>query len=284
MKSASSALITLLNSGQNFLMADLFTFTLVGGFVARYTNVESSITVGGHTFNGNDIIIARSKTRIMIGVEVDTMDMTVNALPSHLLNGTPWLQAVRQGALDGASLLVERLFMPTWGDTSCGTVILFSGTVAGADVGRTSAKLTVNSLLSLLNVQMPRNVFQPPCRNVLYDGGCTLSKAAFGVAGTSGSGSTASVIVTGLSNPAGYFSLGTITFNTGANTGVSRSVKVYASGNAQLALPLLTAPTTGDAFTIYAGCDHTQATCVSKFNNVLNFRGEPYIPIPETAI
>ncbi|MDE5056044.1 phage BR0599 family protein [Wolbachia endosymbiont of Drosophila bicornuta] len=31
-------------------------------------------------------------------------------------------------------------------------------------------------------------------------------------------------------------------------------------------------------YSILAGCDKTFPTCRSKFNNTVNFRGEPYIP------
>ena len=37
------------------------------------------------------------------------------------------------------------------------------------------------------------------------------------------------------------------------------------------------APSPGDAFTVAAGCDHTQATCQGTFNNLPNFRGFPYV-------
>ena len=47
--------------------------------------------------------------------------------------------------------------------------------------------------------------------------------------------------------------------------------------------PLPFAPSPGDAFTVYAGCDHTQGTCQGRFNNLANFRGFPYVPPPELA-
>ena len=47
--------------------------------------------------------------------------------------------------------------------------------------------------------------------------------------------------------------------------------------------PLPFAPMTGDAFTVYAGCDHTQGTCQNRFNNLANFRGFPYVPPPQMA-
>jgi len=43
------------------------------------------------------------------------------------------------------------------------------------------------------------------------------------------------------------------------------------------------APAEGDTFNVAFGCDHTQATCQSKFNNLINFRGFPYVPPPQLA-
>jgi uncharacterized phage protein (TIGR02218 family) len=34
----------------------------------------------------------------------------------------------------------------------------------------------------------------------------------------------------------------------------------------------------GDDYTISAGCDKQLATCKTKFNNVVNFRGFPHVP------
>jgi uncharacterized phage protein (TIGR02218 family) len=34
----------------------------------------------------------------------------------------------------------------------------------------------------------------------------------------------------------------------------------------------------GDEFTIVAGCDKASRTCIEKFNNIINFRGEPDLP------
>ncbi len=49
-------------------------------------------------------------------------------------------------------------------------------------------------------------------------------------------------------------------------------------------LPLQSAPSAGDTFTVYYGCDHTPGTCQSKFNNLANFRGFPYVPPPQMAV
>jgi uncharacterized phage protein (TIGR02218 family) len=284
MKSASPGLISLLTSGNEFYMADLYTFSLVGGTALRYCTADGGITYGGNFFDGNSVAIERSKIRTVIGVEVDTLDMTIAALPSHTVLGAPFLQALRNGVFDGATLKMERCFMPTWGDTSLGTVILFFGTVADMEVGRLEAKVRVNSALQLLDIQMPRNVYQPGCLNTLFDGACTISKASWGIGSTVSGGATASSIPCSLSNAAGWFDMGTIIFTSGTLNGVTRSVKQYTPGNVGLMLPLPSAPAAGDTFTAYAGCDKSQATCTNKFNNEANFRGFPFVPVPESVI
>ncbi len=56
---------------------------------------------------------------------------------------------------------------------------------------------------------------------------------------------------------------------------------IYTSGiggQLTLALPLPYPMLTGDAYSLTKGCDKTIATCFSRFNNVVNFRGEPLVP------
>ena len=78
---------------------------------------------------------------------------------------------------------------------------------------------------------------------------------------------------------------GQILFTSGANAGLLKAVKSYAGQFFTFNSPLPFVPNAGDLFTAYPGCDKTQATCSSsKFNNLVNFEGFPYVPAPETAI
>jgi hypothetical protein len=89
---------------------------------------------------------------------------------------------------------------------------------------------------------------------------------------------TSGGIVTPLGAEASYFDGGLMTINDGANAGFSREVKVYVPGQITLQLPFPYPVEVGAAYTLVAGCDKSFATCKAKFNNALNFRGEPYIP------
>jgi uncharacterized phage protein (TIGR02218 family) len=161
--------------------------------------------------------------------------------------------------------------------------MLFKGRLGVIDsIGRTSAKLTVNSDLVLLDKDMPRNVYQPTCLHTLYDSGCTLSKSAHGANGTVGAGATNTVIPCAAS--ANYLH-GSITFTSGANAGDTATVGSVNPGvSLTLIYPLENVPAPGDGFTVYWGCDHTRATCINKFGNGANYRGFPFVPPPQMAI
>jgi uncharacterized phage protein (TIGR02218 family) len=93
-------------------------------------------------------------------------------------------------------------------------------------------------------------------------------------------------LITNLTQADTYFDNGQLVFNFGANNGHVVAVKAYlnSGGTVYFVVPLPALPTAGDTFTIYPGCDKTQATCASKFSNLANFGGFPYVPVPETAI
>jgi len=280
MKSASPELQALLDDDA-FLMADLYTLTLKVGGVLYYTSADIPLTWAGHTYT--PITVERGNTGLVAGIEVDSMSVEFTPWPEHTLAGNPFLASVVAGVLDGAEIKVERAYLADWRLPVVGALHRFEGAVSDVELDGITAKLRVVSLLSVLNVKMPRNVYQAACANSLYDAGCGVSKAAFGAAGTIQSGATQEVLVTNLSQTAGYFDQGMITFLTGANAGQSRTVKTHASGVLTLANPLRWTPAVGDTFTVWPGCDKTMDTCANRFSNLSKFRGFPWIPVPESA-
>jgi uncharacterized phage protein (TIGR02218 family) len=282
MKTATPELIALLNSSTQFLMADLFTITLASGSVVRYTTADVNVTFSGSIFNAKGALLKRGPVRSVIGLEVDTLDMSVYADASHLIDGQPFVSAAMSGALDGATVLLQRAFLTSWTAAPVGAAILFSGRVSDVSGSRTEVKIIVKSDIELLNIKLPRNLYQPSCLNTVYDASCAANKAAKTVTGTATGGTTQS-ITTGRSEASGWFEQGVLTFTSGLNAGVFRTVKGFSGGAFSFALPLPNAPAAGDAFSVFPGCDKTQSTCTSKFNNVIHFRGFPYIPVPETA-
>jgi len=78
----------------------------------------------------------------------------------------------------------------------------------------------------------------------------------------------------------GWFAGGVLTWESGPNAGRSIEVKAWtqATGRVELFLPMGYAIRVGDLFRIHPGCDKRLDTCIARFANVLNFRGEPYVP------
>lgn len=282
-ESSAGALATFLNSATQGYLVDLFTFTLSGGLVVRYTSADVPVTINGNTF-ANGPVISRGKTKLSVGVSVDSLGVTIACDLNVTLNGVALLPFIASGGFDGARCVLERAFAASPTSAWVGTLILFKGRVSDTHASRYEASLTVNSDLELLNVMIPRNVYQPGCSNTLFDAACTLSKAAngYGALATSTTDAKQTTFSTGLAFPVDYLSLGFATGVSGANAGISRTIRYYAGGVITTIQPWPSAVAVNDLFTVYPGCDKSQATCASKFNNVIHFRGQPYVPAPET--
>ncbi len=287
MRTASPALVAFLAAlraqhDAPVLMADCFTLTLRTGTILTYTNADVPVVLNGATFGADSILIDGLQYKCAVGLDVDKQKVTISARPTDTIGGIPFLQAIRNGLLDGCAVQRDRAFLTTWGAAPVGSVTLFKGRVSTIDgVGRTTAAITVASDLVLLDIDMPRNLYQPACNHVLFDGGCGLVKNAFGAAGVVGAGAGPTLVPWTAASPA--YAQGTITFTSGANTGVTANIKGASAAALTLSYPLRNVPAAGDGFTAYQGCDHTLATCRAKFNNGANFRGFPFVPVPETA-
>lgn len=302
MKSASAAFKALLVTG-NFIKADIYTFTLVGGTVLRYTSLDADVTANGFSFSSGraaggpffDRTDNKAKGHWKVGVEVDTL--TFDVVPGlAMVEGLSFLAAARLGLFDGADLQLERAYMapgsgPPWIATA-GTAIVFVGRVAEVDLGRSLVTFTVNSHLELLNLNLPRNLFQASCVNSLYDTACGVSRAAYQVNTTVSSWQPATgTIATAYHGQASdWFDQGSITFTSGQNAGFARSIRSSASDQASFTnivpmFPFPYAPQVGDAFTLLPGCDKTAGAggCL-KFNNFARFKGTPRVPTPENAV
>ncbi|MBF0098362.1 MAG: DUF2163 domain-containing protein [Magnetococcales bacterium] len=288
MKQASIKLLQFLRAENTFLMADLFHLQLVDGTVAGYCAFDCNITFRGREYVADGPVIRRSRTRSVIGVEVDTLNLEVAPGPNDLLLGVPWIVAANAGVLDGATLALYRVFLQSDLELVDG-VTLFVGQVADIQTTRSLAKITANSAVQLLNMKLPRNVWQPGCSHTLFDDNCAVNRdAAIYCIETSvrSSGSTAVMVYSSLASVTpGWFEQGYIEFMNGKLTGLRRTIKTCSTdGIFQLLLPLPSTPAVGDTFKARPGCDKTQATCTNKFYNVTHFKAFPYVPVAESAL
>lgn len=284
MRAATQQLMALL-MGNEVQRCDLYTLRLKTGQEYRYTNADVAIVVRGNTYQHDGPDISGSRMRLVRGLEVDRQRLTVTIKPEHQIAGVPWLTAVRSGALDGAEVVIEKAFMRAWTDTPQ-TLEWFRGEVAEVRNTDQQVTLTVESDAAKFDRPLPGTLFKATCTRDLFDGGCGLSRGNYQAAGAVAGGSTLAQLYTTLGQPSGYFALGYLVFTSGPNVGVSRSVRAHVQqgGILELSAPLVFAPTVGDSFVIYPGCDKAKTTCETKFNNVIHFRAMPFVPKPETVV
>lgn len=283
-ESSAGALATFLNTATQVHMADLYTITLSGGTVLRYTSADVPVTVNGNTFAVGPVI-KRGNTKLTVGISVDTLSASLAADASVTVNGVPMLPFIAGGGFDAARLALERAFSSGPGAAWIGTLALFSGRISGPSVSRYEAALTINSDSELLNVMVPRNVYQPGCSNTLFDAACGKVKSSYAVTLTASGGSDAvqsTFTVVHLKATPDWFKLGFAIGVTGANAGIGRTIKTSTDSSITTIQPWPAPVAVGDTFTAYTGCDKTQATCSAKFSNLARFRGYPYIPAPES--
>jgi uncharacterized phage protein (TIGR02218 family) len=78
--------------------------------------------------------------------------------------------------------------------------------------------------------------------------------------------------------PGNAYAYGRLRWLTGPDSGLE--IPILASAGTRLTLrdtPAF-APSVGDRVEIMEGCDKQFSTCVQRFANAVNFRGEPHLP------
>lgn len=83
---------------------------------------------------------------------------------------------------------------------------------------------------------------------------------------------------TTLPQEADYYDGGLLIWETGASAGRPMEVKTWDGTTIKLFQRVFYPIAVGDRFVIHPGCDKRRETCVSKFNNILNFQGFPDVP------
>ena len=273
------ALAALLASGAPVNRADLYTLTLGNGTVYRWSGADVAVVGGGNTW----VIgpgMSRGMARFETGISVDDLSVQMTDNVGTVINGQSLFVFVRSGGLIGSRMQIDKSFWPVGASQATGAVYWFAGRVEGVAGDRYSVSLTVRSDLDRLNINVPREIYQPQCRNTVYDSACTLQQSAWAVTGTATGASTPdkTTFYVTLAQADDWFDLGVVTFTSGPNAGITRSVKQYLGGAMAASMPWPFPVSIGDAFSVVPGCDGQQTTCMTKFSNLANFRGFPYIP------
>lgn len=173
-----------------------------------------------------------------------------------------------------------RLFLVNYNDLTQGELKLRRGWLGNVELRNGRFVAEIRGMLQRLQQQVGI-VTSPLCRVPLGSTECGVNLAPITVSST----------VTGVTNKRKFtdstrteaddwFNFGLLTWTSGNNSGLSMEVKDYAlsTGEFVLAQPMPNTIQVGDGFDVYPGCDKLSNTCNAKFSNIVNFRGEPFVP------
>jgi uncharacterized phage protein (TIGR02218 family) len=118
----------------------------------------------------------------------------------------------------------------------------------------------------------------PSCRARLGDARCRVAMAARVTIARVVAGEDDAVTIDVDEPVANGWGGGRLRWFGGANTGLEDAIAMSAGAVLSLRAPPRFTPRPGDLVEVTQGCDKTIATCAGRFDNAVNFRGEPYLP------
>ncbi len=262
-------------AGRTTSLATALLITRVDGTVFGFTSHDRDDVVSGVTYRANPGLAVTS-------IEIAASPAVGNLELTTLHDGTVFTTAdVFNGVWRNAAFT---LFRYNWASISDGIDTLLTGTFGQVEIKLNAVVVELRDLRQYLQ-QPVGSASSKTCRYRLgstdkNNGGlCLKDLTTFTYTGTL-TGVTSNQVFqdTARAEAVNWFDEGEITFTSGANNGISAKIKSHAAdGTFTLALPLYGTVAVGDTYSVIAGCrKRLSEDCVTKFNNVLNFGGEPH--------
>lgn len=236
---------------------------------------RDGVTIG-LTAHDRDVVVDGLTYRAAPGmtpsaiVRDDTLDapaLEIGGALSHAAIGAGDLLA---GRFDGARIMV---FAVDWADPAAAVVPLAEGRIGTIETAR--GGFTAELLGGEARLDAPVvEAASPGCRATLGDRRCRVAMAGRRRMARVVAQDDARLVLD--IDGTGY-AQGRLRWIGGANSGLGEAIV----GGDAAGVTLMQPPRfdgTGAMVEVTQGCDRTLATCRDRFDNVPNFRGEPYLP------
>jgi uncharacterized phage protein (TIGR02218 family) len=268
MKTLPVALATHVALGRTTL-ATAIRITRTDGEVFAFTSHDVDDSVSGVTYRGNpglDVSALVAAANLSVG----NLELTT------LHDGSVFTTAeIFAGVWRNAAFTIFRY---NWASLTDGIDTLLAGTFGEVTLRQNTVVVELRALTQYVQ-QGLGDTFSKNCRARLGDARCAKNLTAFTYTGTLTTVTSSQVFRdSARAEAVNWFDEGEIEFTSGACDGLRAKVKSYAAnGTFTLAVPLYITPGIGDSYTAIAGCrKRLQEDCRDKFDNVLNFVGEPH--------
>lgn len=251
--------------------------TVVGAY--RFTTNNRTITVSGNAYEP------------FLGETIDgikeSADMAVNVIDFILANSGGAFDALLEtNALDVSSLRIARVFTNS---PDLDQMDIFNGYVGDYSHNRVRITGQARNIYGGFEIQWPYYTYMDQCTWRFGSTGCGINTTSQTVSTTVNSGTSdrlevAIASAATITQDAGYYEKGRITFTSGANSGQIRTIRGHNGLAFTLSHLLPSAPSSGDTADIFPGCrKRFIEDCTSKYNNNSGFLGFPWIPKQENA-
>ncbi|NJM51591.1 MAG: DUF2163 domain-containing protein [Sphingomonadales bacterium] len=258
-------------------LAQCWKIERTDGVTQAFTSFDQPLTVDGTTYEPANSF---SASQFASDSDMSVADVELlGALDADDITA----EALLAGVYDHAEV---ELFVVDWSDLTIPKTIVRRGWIGNISQSGITFRAELRGLGQ--RIQQPIiESYSPECRVDLFSPRCGASRAAFAVTatvtsltdGTLGVASDNRVFFSNtLNQEDDWFKYGELIWTTGANAGHTTEIRSFKKGRIELWEPMGLNVAVGDTFTIHAGCDKSLATCRAKFNNVVNFRGEPHVP------
>ena len=254
-------------SSEVLTIANCLQLTLQNNNIIGLTDFDQNLVIDNITYEatpGLNIDMLRYNSTTGYSTKIET---TINNIiqEEHIISGI----------YDSA---IVKIFLVNYTDLTQGSITLFYGSIEKITLTNHKFTAELNSLYNILS----RNIgdfFSSSCRAQFCDKKCKLNKELFtntySITRVISNQEFECIHLTDIDN---YYTYGLVTFITGKNSNFTFEIKSHNKSHIRLYNSLPYEISINDKFSIVAGCDKSFITCSNKFNNSINFRGEPHIP------
>lgn len=257
-------------------LAVLVKLTRRDGTALGFSSLAANVLFGGLVYEAGGAVDA-GNIESSLGAGVDNTEI-IGLLDSARLSDTDLLA----GVYDGAT--VEIFFIDYRQSPLTDRALMLSGTVGEVRFSDGTYVAQIRGLFQRLRQQVGA-LTSANCRaKRLGDTECKVALGSFQFTGrvlASVADGGRTLGINGLEAD-GFFNEGRIAFTSGPNNLWEREIKISSLVLGAQVLVLHEAfpftPAVGNTATLERGCDRTFLTCVSVYNNAINYRGEPHMP------
>ena len=237
------------------------------GVTLGFTSHDRDLVVGGLVHASAPGMLPSAIER-SDGLDVDDVRLSA-ALTSDAFSEDDLLS----GRWDGAALTLSAV---DWTAPYVNPQVLMTGEFGEVEMRDGGFAVGLRGPTSVLDAPVVEET-SPECRAQLGDRRCRVDLSGRRV--TAEVNAAADAVLTLASAVGdGLFAYGTLRWLDGANAGLESRIVANAGTSVTLRDVPAFAVVAGTRVAMVEGCDKRFATCVSRFGNAVNFRGEPHLP------